>query len=217
MYRMAFIMILSLMFTGVYGFSDVKDTSRNISECDSLRCQLDMLNAKLDKIMITLSDKNPTIKYDTKKWGKGWNVGASVYTIGFIGAEAGYMYKTRRGSFLGVSLGYNYISNNVDPFYRSFVELKLTAATPIIFNCLSFQAVFFPAYYSGTRHYFGESDEISQGAIGFGPQMAFWITPSSSLILGYTGTFSKFLSPNGGSIICGNGLKVGYTYTFTKR
>jgi len=214
----AVLLVVSFMCSTAFCFTDSSNTSARIMDCDSLQRQLNLINAKLDRIMVELSNGGfqPKIQSETKTWGNGWAIGGEI-TTEMVGLEGGYTYKTANSFFLGSYLGVQGQHHGGDGPH-ALAYLKLMTATPIFFNNLSLQLNMIPTAYFNDDPFFGGKN--SWFGFGVNPQVAVWLGPKSCLTLGIQGTLSDRLEVTEANALKGTftwyELKVGYTFIIKK-
>jgi hypothetical protein len=210
-------LFVGILYSASFSFTDTNDTLSKIKDCDSLQKQLNMINAKLDKILVEISDDGfqATRKRELKTWGRGWNIGADL-TTEMTGLEGGYTFKTQNGTFYGTYLGFQGGIRRGTP--NSLGYLRLMAGTPIFLSSVSVQISMVPTCYFDKGSFFGGLN--SWWGFGLNPQVAFWLSPKSCLTLGIKGTLSDRTQITEADALKGAytwyEINLGYTYTIKK-
>jgi hypothetical protein len=212
------IVCIAMLGIPSYGFTDSNDTLSKPGACDSLQKQLNMINAKLDKVWAEMAELGyqAEVKRENKKWGGGWNICGQATTLG-IGGEGGYIHKTQNGAFLGTFIGMEGRLGSWGPPLLGY--LKLLTATPIFSGCFSLQLNMIPTCYFGDRTFGGGKN--AWWGFGLQPQIACWLNPRSCIALGVKGTLSKRKEVTEPNTLKGEytwyDLNVAYTYTIRKK
>jgi hypothetical protein len=211
------LLFIGLIYSVAFCFTDTNDTLSRIKDCDSLQKQLNAINAKLDKILVEISNNGfqTSRKNELKTWGKGWSIGADL-TTEMAGFEGGYTFKTQNGTFLGSYIGFQGGISNETP--SSLGYLRLMVGSPLLLSSVSIQLSMVPTYYFDKGSFFGGLN--SHWGFGLNPQIALWVSPRSCLALGIKGTLSNRTQITESDALKGPytwyELNLGYTYTIKK-